>query len=158
MKTIEHADYPIHAAGRVWVVESATLTELRDGTLGLSSAELSRIHRAIANAICGTPGKLTADELEFLCDITDTSYADVARVLDVDKSTITLWRKKGVVSKLPFSLLLKRWFWFELFGSELGDTNLPLSALATDELLLRRVQQAAIEQEMTFEVHEKKAS
>ncbi len=158
MKTIDHADYPIHAAGRIWSVDTARLTQLHDGTLGISYAELKRIHRAIANSVCGTGGVLTTDELEFLCDITDTRYADVARAVDVDKSTVTLWRKKGGVSKLPFSLLLKRWFWFKLFGEQLGETSLPLSSVASDELLLERVRDEAIHQEMTFDVREKRAS
>ena len=158
MNTTEYEDYPIHAAGRIWTVRKATLTELRDGTMAISQAELNRIHRAIANSVCARPDLLSAEELEFLCDITGTAYTEVAAVLEVDKSTITLWRRKGTVPKRSLSLVLKRWFWFRIFGQELADTQLPLSAVGSDEELLALVHDEAIEQNKTFEVEERRAS
>jgi hypothetical protein len=33
-------------------------------------------------------------ELEFLCDVTGTSFADVAGVLHIHRSTVTRWRSR----------------------------------------------------------------
>lgn len=156
MKTIEHADYPIHAAGRLWTIDRIRLAEMPDGVLGVSRAELARVHKAVANFICGQSGLLTGEELEFLCDVTDTRYAEIARLLDIDRSTITLWRRKGVVPKRATSLNLKRWFWFRLFGADMADTLLPLSSVGDDEELLRCVRREAIRADMTFEVRERR--
>lgn len=52
LKTIQESDHPTFAAGRIWMIPTVLLTELTDGTVGISMAELQRIHTAIANAIC----------------------------------------------------------------------------------------------------------
>ena len=57
--------------------------------------EIQRIHRAIANEICGHEATLTMDELEFLCDLTATSLSDVASALKVHRSAVSAtpeWR------------------------------------------------------------------
>ena len=84
-------DYPYQAAGRTWSVPALRLTSLPDGSAAISEDEIQRIHRAIANEVCGDPGNLTMAELEFLCDVTGTSFADVAGVLHIHRSTVTRW-------------------------------------------------------------------
>ena len=46
MKTIEHADYPIHAAGRLWTIDRIRLAEMPDGELGADARTVSLPVRA----------------------------------------------------------------------------------------------------------------
>jgi hypothetical protein len=152
MKTRAEKNYPIHAGGHLWSADTVALTELPDGTLAVSQAELVRLHRAIANAICGGTDVLTFDELEFLCDVTSTTYTQVAQYLDLNKSTITTWRRKGMVPSRMTSNTLKRWFWFRLFGAELAREQLPLSGFRNDESFLHSATQRAIHSHATIPV------
>ena len=158
MKRRTTRNYPIHAGGHLWTVAAVTLTELPDGTQALSAAELSRIHRAVANAICGAPDIMGFPEFEFLCDITLTTFTQVAEFLDIDKSTVTTWRKKGLVPSRITSNALKRWFWFRLFGSELAAQRLPISRFQDDEAFLQSASQRAIRSKATMAVALKRAS
>lgn len=158
MKRRSTRNYPIHAAGHLWSVDSVAWTELPDGTQALSATELGRIHRAIANAICGGPDIMSFDELEFLCDVTSTNYTQVAEFLDLNKSTITTWRRKGTVPSRITSNALKRWFWFRLFGAELAAESLPLSRFQDDEAFLESAAQRAIRTKATIAVELKRAS
>lgn len=158
MKTIHKDQYQFHAAGHLWAVASVTLTELPDGTVAIGQDELDRIHRAVANALCGGDAKLTSDELEFLCDVTDARYVDLARYLDMDKSTITTWRRKGSVPSRILSMALKKWFWFRLFGESMGDVRLSLSDMRDDVAFLRDASRRAVRSQVTFDVELKQAS
>ena len=89
VKTIFEKNYPYQAAGRIWGVPELRLTTLPDGTVAILEEEINRIHRAIANEICGSPENLTIDELEFLCDITLTSFTDVADYLGMKSEKYT---------------------------------------------------------------------
>ena len=82
MKTILKRNYPYQAAGRTWAVPELHLALMPDGTAAILEEEIDRIHRAIANEICGSPENLTMDELEFLCDITLTSFFGAAFVAE----------------------------------------------------------------------------
>jgi len=131
-----------------------TLSVLPDGTLALSQAEIDRIHGAVANAVCGNARALSTAELEFLCDVTGTSLSDVARHLELDRSAVSRWKSRGDSIPRIYSLLLKKWFWFKLFGAELGDADIPLH-LATDELsLLAYAMREAVEKKLTARVSE----
>ncbi len=153
-KTLEKANQPFHAAGRLWIVPTMKLAVLPDGTLALSQSEIDRIHRAVANAICGNVRCLSAAELEFLCDVTETAYSDVAKHLELDRSAVSRWRSRGRPIPRAHSLLLKKWFWFKLFGAQLGDEDVPLH-LATDEpSLLDHAMHEAIDKNLTDLVSE----
>lgn len=91
---------PHQTAGRTWAVRELRLVRMPDKTVVILEEEIDRIHRAIANEICGSPDTLSIDELEFLCDVTDTSFAEVADYLGIHKSTVTRWRKAGEVPKV----------------------------------------------------------
>ena len=158
MKARTSRNFPVYAAGHLWSVNAVKLTELPDGTQAISQEELARIHRGIANAVCGAGDVLTIEELEFLCDVTDTSFTDVAVFLDLNKSTITMWRKKGQVPSRMASNTLKRWFWFQIFGDELAGESLPLSGFQNDEGFLKVASQRAIRLKATMPVELKRAS
>lgn len=145
MKTTIEKNYPYQAAGRLWLVPQLRLTILPDGTVALLEEEVERIHRAIANEICGNTEALTVAELEFLCDLTLTSWAQVAEFLGVHRSTLSKWRQTGVVPRAVISLALKRWFWFKLFGEELGSRTVKLSCLSSEGAFLSYARQEAIE-------------
>ena len=125
-------NYPYQAAGRTWTVPMLRLDALPDGSAAISEMEIQRIHRAIANEICGDDACLTMDELEFLCDVTETSFSDVADALHIHRSTVTRWRKAGEVPKSVVSYALKKWFWNLLFGKSIGSKSVPLDC-AVDE-------------------------
>ena len=128
-------DYPYQAAGRTWMVPELRLAALPDGTAAISEEEIERIHRAIANEICGDETNLTVAELEFLCDVTGTSFSDVAAALKIHRSTVARWRGSGVVPGSVMGLALKKWFWYRLFGEDLGHEEVPID-IAVDEAKL----------------------
>jgi len=158
MKRRTMRNYPIHAGGHLWTVDAVTLTAMPDGTLALSATELDRIHRAVANAICGGSDTLSFDELEFLCDVTSTTFSQVAEFLDINKSTVTTWRKKGAVPSRITSNALKRWFWFRIFGGALATERWPLSKFQDDGAFLESAARRAIRAKATVAVELKHAS
>lgn len=158
MKTKLLRHYPLHAAGHLWSVKAVKLTDLPDGTQAISQEELTRVHRAVANAICGSGEVLSFEELEFLCDVTATTFTEVAAYLDLNKSTITTWRRKGVVPTRVASNTLKRWFWFRLFGEQLASETLPISRFQDDRGFLEVASERAIRMKATESIELKRAS
>ena len=156
-KTIVEHDYPYHSAGRIWILPSLNIVELPDGTVGISGTEIRRVHRAIANSICGSPSVLTSDEFEFLTDVTRKPYNEVARAIGITPSALTRWMERG--SKMPRlrSMFLKRWFWFQIFGEELADLEVSLHYLRDEDAFLRFARDQAIARDLTMEVKEKVA-
>jgi hypothetical protein len=157
LETTEEVGHVVWAGGRRWVIPSVALTRMPDGTFGLSLAELGRVHKAVANAICSTASPLTPDELELLCAITDTTFTEVADRAHLDKSSVTKWRRRGNPLPWVLSLHLKKWFWFKLFGDALGGGTIPLRELSSDGELLRLVGGLAIERNLTTPVREVQA-
>jgi hypothetical protein len=151
-------NYPLHAAGHIWLVREVTLAELPDGSRAISQQALLRAHRAIANAICAGMDALSFEELDFLCDVTDTTYTKVAEHLDLHKSTITTWRKRGSLPSRVISNALRRWFWFALFGSELRAERLALSNFRDDQAFLETATQRAIRSHVTVSAELNEAS
>ena len=74
-------NYSMHFAGHIWTFARVSFTHDAEGYLGISAAELMKLHRAVANAICGSNSALTSDELDFLCALTSTTNRDIAAVL-----------------------------------------------------------------------------
>ncbi|MBI2876770.1 MAG: hypothetical protein HYY20_07805 [Candidatus Tectomicrobia bacterium] len=152
METISQRNYSYQAAGRFWLVPELYLTRMPDGTLAIMQDEIDRIHRAIANEICGSPDSLTSDELEFLCDVTLTSFTEVAESLDVHKSTLTKWRK-SLAHLLPWtSLLLKKRFWFKIFGDQLRNQIVRFEQVEDDATFLAFARNQAIEEELAVPI------
>ena len=145
MKTKTERNYPYSAAGRVWILPTYTLSVRPDGTLVVLMSELDRVHRAIGNEICGSPDNLTVDELDFLCDVTATTYTELAAILDMNRSSLSRWKKPGVVPSRATSNLLKRWFWMKLFGADLKEAEVPLPLLDRDAQLLEYLHQRALD-------------
>lgn len=152
MKTISVTDYRYQAAGRVWNVPSVRFIVLPDGSRAISEAEIQRIQTAIANEICGSDTPLTIDELEFLCDATDTSLVEVARLLDLHKSTLSKWRASGQIPKAIYSIHLKKLFWFKLFGEHLGADPVPVRHVADEQEFLRYAHERAIHEKLADSV------
>ena len=148
MKTVTLTDYRYQAAGRVWNIPRVRLLVLPDGSQAVSEAEIQRIQLAIGNEICGSDGPLTIEELDFLCDATDTSLAEVARLLDLHKSTLSKWRATGQISKAIYSVHLKKLFWFKLFGEHLGGDPVPVQLLADEQGFLRYAHERAIHEKL----------
>ena len=143
MNSLSEKNYKYQAAGRTWVVPKLKLDKMPDGTVALMEDEIERIHRDIANEICGTAENLSKDELEFLCDVAGTPFSEVADYLGVHKSTITKWRKTEV-PKNALNLLLKRWFWFRLFGAELAESTVEIRQLEDEKTFLSYARREAI--------------
>ncbi|MFH1469409.1 MAG: hypothetical protein ABIO70_33800 [Pseudomonadota bacterium] len=156
-ETIIERDYPYHCAGRVWIIPELHLTKLPDGTVGLSLAEINRIHRAVANEVCGSAAPMTPEEFEFLASATVTPYSEVARVIGISPSTLSKWLERGGEMPRLRSTFLKRWFWFRFFGDELSDTPVVLARFRDDHDFLQFAHDEAIAKELAAEVREKVA-
>ena len=157
-KTKIKKNYPYQAAGRTWTVPALEFTSLPDGSAALSEMEIDRIHRAIANEICGDDASLTMAELEFLCDATDVSLSDVANTLKIHRSTVTRWKKTGQVPKSVMSLVLKKWFWSMLFGSSLANETVPLDQAVDETKFLSYLRHETIEHHLADPVSKAKMS
>lgn len=157
MKTLIKKKYPYQAAGRTWVIPEFHLSELPDGTIAILESEINRIHHAIANEICGNKEGLTKEELEFLCDITQTSFSEIADYLGIHRSTPTKWRTTGQIPKNVMGLVLKKWFWFKLFGQKLGQQKIPIAQLRDEVRFLSFAKAEAIERNLAEHVEIMKA-
>jgi predicted DNA-binding protein (UPF0251 family) len=151
-------NYPYQAAGRTWTVPELRLSSLPDGSAAISEDEIQRIHRAIANEICGGKASLTMNELEFLCDVTETTFSDVADALQIHRSTVTRWRKAGQVPKSVMSLVLKKWFWNRLFGKSLKNEAVPLDCAVDESRFLSFLKQETIDKHLADPVSQAKMS
>ena len=158
MKTTVKKNYPYQTAGQTWSVPELRLVSLPDGTVAISEAEIHRIHRAIANEICGNNASLSIAELEFLCDVTGTTFSDVANWLQIHRSTVTRWRKSGKVPKSVMSLVLKKWFWFLLFGESLHDEAIPLNCAVNETQFLSFAKQETIDKHLADPISQAKIS
>ena len=153
LETFIEKDYRYHAAGKVWVVTEIQWTRLPDGAVGLDQDESHRIHKAIANALCGSSRPLTFEEFEFLADVTGVSFTEVATHLDIHKSTISRWRRvDGPFSRL-YSLALKRLFWFKLFARPLLHEKVTLEQVQDERELLHLASQRAIDCGLADSIH-----
>lgn len=144
--------YPYRAAGQIWVIPEFRLSELPDGTLVVLEEEIDRIHYAIANEICGDENGLSKDELEFLCDMTQTSFSEIADYLGVHPSTLTKWRTAGKIPKNIMGLALKKWFWFKLFGRKLGRRKISISQFRDEVSFLSFAKAEAIQRNLAERV------
>lgn len=144
MKTAIERDFPFEAAGRVWRVPELHLDTLPDGSTGVSMAEFGRIHRAIAAEICGVPGPLTAAEFEFLADLADVPYAQIAALVGLDRSALTKWMGSQKPMRIDRSHVLKQWFMLRLFAEFLGRTRIPLRELRDPGRLLTRLREIVL--------------
>ncbi len=144
--------YPFPAAGRVWTIPEVTFLVAPDKTLGLAPSEVLRVHRAIANEIIGSTEDLTPDELEYLADLTEATYADLAKAIGVARSNLTNWRNKDIPR--PYGQLLKRWFWVQLFGEDLakngGELRMTADVVRDDTGLLAVMHDEAIKRKLAF--------
>ncbi len=158
MSTLIERDYAYQAAGRIWRVPELHLQQKADGTVAVQKSEIDRINRAIANQICGSLDPLTVDELTFLCDVTAHTFADAASRLGVHKSTLSKWRQHGAVPRLALGTLLKRWFWFELFGEQANRWSTTLGHFRDDADFLVYVRDRAIHQHLADPIEWMRAS
>jgi len=130
--------YPYQTAGRTWLMKDVALVRAIDGSVVLPGWEIERMHRIVANEICGAPSSLTASELEFLCDATATRFHEVADFLGFTKGSVTVWKRPGKVVPLGESLRLKRWFWYKMFAQDLvkEPQSVSLDVIADDARIL----------------------
>lgn len=160
MKTtrVTERNYTYLAAGRAWLVPLLHLQRLPDGTVVLPQAEAARVHLAIANEVCGSAAPLTAEEIEFLCDVSGASYAEVAAAVGVHRSALTRWRASTSPVRQLASRAIKRWFWFRLFGQRLGPCSITLESARDDEALMRAAHDHAVAEAVVVQVRARRAS
>jgi len=152
LKIVIKKNYDFLAAGRFWIVRRLKMTVFPDASLGLSEEEIERIHLAVANHICGETEPLLGRELEFLCNITLTKYTEVSDYLDIHKSTVTKWRHGTNPIPSLSSRVLKRWFWFKLFGDEVKEQTIPFSRFQDDSEFLQFAKGYAINEHLAESV------
>lgn len=145
MSELIERDYSYHAAGRVWRVPELHLVRMPDGTVALSKSEIDRIHRSVANVVCGNSDPLTIEELDFLCDITVTTRAEAARHLGLHPSTLSKWRGSRQATTILVSRALKWWFWFRIFGPELERQRVTIGELPDESHFLDVAHRKAIQ-------------
>lgn len=111
-------NHAMHFAGKVWVFKEVVFSRDDDGELGISLAELSRLHRTVANAICANDAPLTREELDFLCQFASTTNREIAAILKCTPTNVSKWRKREHVPDLE-SIVLKEVFWEKIFGKDI---------------------------------------
>ena len=117
IRTIDN--YPYQIAGRTWHIPHLQIEKSEFGTEVLPSHEITRMNNFVANEICCTYTELTGDELDFLCDMTTTKYTEVALKIGLTKSIVSKWIAKGKEKiSLAHSIILKKYFWVKIFGTE----------------------------------------
>ena len=143
-ETVEN--YPYVTAGRTWIIPKVVLKKDPAGMTVMPGVEIERMQRSVVNEICGEAAPLKPEELEFLCDVTCTSYVEVARFLDVSKGSVTFWKKPGKIVPLNESLRLKRWFWHKIFKpfADLKNSGVSMDAVSDDRLLLPLLHEIAV--------------
>ena len=157
VKTLIKKKYPYRAAGQTWIIPEFHLSKLPDGTIAVLEEEINRIHYAIANEICGDENGLSKDELEFLCDMTQTSFSEIADYLGIHQSTLTQWRTAGKIPKNVMGLVLKKWFWFKLFGQKLGRRKISISQFRDEVRFLSFAKAEAIQRNLAEHVEKMNA-
>ena len=151
-------NYPYRAAGRVWHIPRIDFLTGPDGTLGISGLELERVHKAIANEVCGNGEPLTGDEIGFLCGTCALTFSEVAAQCGFNRANISYWRKKGAVNDRDSSLL-KRFFWVQLFSAEIATLHsVNVRMLLSEKDMLSALRDEAIREDVTFEVKLARAS
>lgn len=139
-KTIVKKKYEMQIAGRLWEIPKITFVE-RKGRTFLDQKEIKKWNDAVANAICSEDSALTIEEFKFLVNVADRKYSEVAEMLRIDASTITKWIKKDDDLSYAYSVVLRLWFWAELF--EPGRTE------ALSDILLGNGEQAIAEKKVS---------
>jgi len=157
LETVVEKDYPYQAAGRTWTVRKLELTKLPTGKLGLSLAEIRRVNHAVANEICGSAEPLTFLDFEFLCATTSTTFKEAAEFLGIHRTTVTKWRRPDASIQPTYSLVLKKWFWFKLFGEQLADGIVPFHTVRNEADFLEFAKEAAIENQLATRIQTKVA-
>ncbi len=134
-ETFAQKNYDWHAAGKLWTFDRVTFTKSPDGEVGIAFDELDRMNKLIANEICRNTNSMTASELEFFCEITSTTYVEVARFLHVSKATVSQWVRKKSTLSFAGSVLLKELFWDKVFGKELSTAKRNSRAVMPEDKL-----------------------
>lgn len=156
MEPLIVSNFEFPAAGRTWIVPDYRLTRLRDGSLGVPRSEFRRVHLAIAVAICGAPGPMSAKEFEFLSDIADVPYAQVAEMVGLDRSAITKWmERENRPMRVDRSNLLKQWFLVTLFAEAIRQHAVPKEALAQDATVLPILRREIVRSGAAFDIAER---
>ncbi len=107
--------HELEIAGRSWHIDAMRLMADANGQPQLSDADAKLLRLAVANCICNEDSELRRAEFELLCDLTRSSYKEVATYLRKDKSTVSRWANKTHIDYAE-SRLLKDYFWNKLFG------------------------------------------
>jgi len=122
--------HALHFAGKVWVFKEVLFSRDDEGELAISFAELARLHRAVANAICANDAPLTCAELDFLCELTSITNREIATILKCTPTNVSKWRKRLYVPELE-SLVLKEVLWEGIFGK---DVEYPKASFGSERL------------------------
>jgi hypothetical protein len=146
-KTVVEKNYSMTMAGRVWLFETVTFTEVR-GHLTIAAKDLSDLQRDVANTICGEDTQLNLEEFGFLCSISQATYSDTAQFLGLTKSAISKWfEKDGFLIDLTYSRALKMHFWRMIFcdisrrNASPADELKAMSERAVNEKAARKVKE-----------------
>ena len=139
----EVRDYAYQAAGAIWLVPTLRLSVFDDGEEAISLAEIERVHRAIANELCGEAGPLTFEELDFLCDVADLSLAELARTLSLHRGRLARGRDQNAVPAGVTAMAARRLFWFKIFGAQVHGKFIPLDVAGSDRSFLQFVHDQA---------------
>lgn len=146
-------NYELPIAGRLWVFPKVDLFQDPEGRVCISAESLEKMHRAVANIICGEPREFSSDEFEFLVAITLSKYATLSEIVCCEPSAISNWKKRGRFPKLE-SMVLKKHFWMQIFGNELGKKPSLGTSLANE---LNELSETAVKENLAIGIRAKVA-
>ena len=112
-------NYLYQAAGKTWNIPNVQIEINELGSEVIPGRETTRMTRFVAKEICSTYTEINGDELNFLCNITGTTYTEVASKIGVTKGIVSKWvAKKDSSISLANSILIKKYFFLKIFGND----------------------------------------
>lgn len=128
LKTVTEKNYKMFVAGRERILPEVVFTvgAFDEDDKGISAAEYKRIYAVLSKDILAKlEAPLLYEELELLRKHFNVTQAEVAKVLGVDESTVSKWRKQQGAMEMGNGRLLKEFFIDKLYKSSLKEKGSP---------------------------------
>lgn len=109
MKSHDHVvpEYKIEVGASTYAFHDVALQKSASGKWTLTVGIIEKMKLAICAVIFSEDTQLTCAELEFVAKVAKLNMSDIAKLLKVDKSTVSKWRKDSGLVPYADSFVLK---------------------------------------------------